>query len=1028
VHSGRARGDSGVGIATSYRAGAASSGAIVVLALFAMFVAAPATWARAHGEPPAGSATRTPTATPARAATERAVTSSRTPAHPSAPLSIAAPGSTLTLDPLAGPIVVGATLNLTGAGFTPGSVLVLFVSGGAGVQTFGPLTPSASTATTLAVPIPASIPLGLGFATVQVVNPDQNFIQSNVQAQYLFGAAASNLPTIMAVNGVGLGPPDTSVPLNSVATVIVQGSTVTITGTGFNAPHVALFSGNPNAADLTPLPGGSATQIQVVVPMNIPTGPGSLQVINAPLTGNVVSNTVSVPIGEQLRIDSVSQTGNTITVTGAGFSALTVISFFNLQGGTVVNLGGLEGTRSLIQPTVVSSQMLTFPVPPGALSGPAYVQVLNAPFIPFTSSGSTPNGALTVVVPMAARGAGSLRFFGNGTNDIDRVKILLDNPPRPVDVGGDFTLEFWMKTAAGNGSGACAAGDDNWMNGNVIFDRDVFGGGDFGAYGISLFGSGGQLAFGVNRLGTGTTICGTANVADGAWHHVAATRSSGSGQLRIFVDGALDASGTGPTGDVSYRDGRATTHPNSDPFLVIGAEKFDLGPGFPSFHGWIDEVRISTVVRYGAAFSPPTAPFATDTTTAALYHFDEGNGNAIVDDAHALGGPSTGVRRLGGSPAGPQWSPDTPFPTATPAIALDNLPFMVNAPTSITNCGDNRLFITEQGGTIRIWDGTQLLPTPFLTVSPIAVGGEQGLLSIVFHPQYAQNGYFYVYSNPTTTSTSVARYKVSSDPNVADPNSRLVLLTVPQPATNHNGGELQFGADGYLYIGKGDGGGACDSAGAGCNAQRDNLLLGKLLRIDVDHTGNGTLYAIPPTNPFAGPGGPLGEIWAKGLRNPWRFTFDRLTKSLFIGDVGQSTREEVDVRPSDDPGGENYGWNRMEGFDCNTCDVSSCPVPPPPCDDPSYTLPVLDYDHSFGCAIIGGYVYRGTQVPFLYGKYLFGDLCSGRLWWARDNEGTWSNTQFVPTDPNLTSFGEDAYGEVYLASGSGTVAKIVPAP
>ncbi len=968
--------------------------------------------------------TRTPTPTPVHAAPVRRATPTATRMAASA--RVAAAASMPTLDPLAGPIVVGSSLNVTGSGFTPGSVLVLFVSIGGGAQTFGPLSPSSGSASALTVPVPASIPLGNGFATVEVVNTDQGYIQSNVRSQYLFGSAASNLPTIMAVNGVGLEPPDPSVPLNSIDTAIVQGSTVTITGTGFNSPHVALFSSDPNAADLIPLAGGTSTQLQVVIPMSIPTGPGALEVVNAPLTGNVVSNTVSLPIGEQMRIDSVSQMGNIVTVTGAGFSARTVISFFNAQGNTVVNLGGVEnGARSLIQLTIVSPHMFTFAVPPGALSGAAYVQALNPPFIPFTSSGSTPHGAFTVVVPMAARGGGSLSFFGNGSADIDRVKIPLDNPARPIDVGGDFTVEFWMKTASGNGSGACTAGGSNWKSGNVIVDRDVSGGGDFGAYGISLFGSGGHLAFGVDRLGSATTICGTANVADGVWHHVAATRKGTTGQMQVFVDGALDASGTGPTGDVSYRDGRPTMHPTTDPFLVIGAEKFDTGL---AYHGSIDELRVSTVVRYSGAFARPTAPFATDASTAALYHFDEDNGNSLVDDAHALGGPSNGIRRLGGSPAGPQWSTDTPFATGTPAIALDALPFSVSAPTSITNCGDNRLFITEQPGTIRIWDGTQLLPTPFLTVSPIVSGGEQGLLSMAFDPQYAQNGFFYVYSNPTSSTTAVARYQVSSNPDVADPNSRVVLLTVPQPATNHNGGQLQFGADTFLYIGKGDGGGGCDSAGAGCNAQRDDVLLGKLLRIDVHQSANGKLYAIPPTNPFAGPGNPLDEIWAKGLRNPWRFSFDRFTHSLFIGDVGQSTREEVDVRPSDDPGGENYGWKRMEGFDCDTCDLSNCPVQPPPCDDPAYTLPVLDYDHSFGCAIIGGYVYRGTQVPFLYGKYLYGDLCSGLLWWANDNGGTWSSTQFAPTAANLTSFGEDAYGEHYLATGDGTVSKIVPGP
>jgi glucose/arabinose dehydrogenase len=633
--------------------------------------------------------------------------------------------------------------------------------------------------------------------------------------------------------------------------------------------------------------------------------------------------------------------------------------------------------------------------------------------------------------PVNAGGA-SLLFFGTGSGDIDRVKIRLDAPPRPVDVGGDFTIEWWMKTAAGNTSGACTAGGDNWINGNILFDRDVFNNGDFGDFGISLFGSGGRLAFGVNRLGIGTTICGTINVANNVWHHVAATRNATTGQIRLFVDGQPDgAIGSGPTGDVSYRDGRATSFPNSDPFLVIGAEKRDAGAQFPSYHGWIDEVRVSRVVRYTASFTRPSAPFVSDANTVALYHFDEGNGNVITDASGAAGGPSTGVRRVGGTSQGPQWSTDVPFANPAPSITLQQLMSGLSGPTSITHAGDGRLFITEQPGRIRIWTGTQLLPTPFLTISPITSGGEEGLLSVAFHPQYTQNGFFYVYYNDALGNVVIARYRVrTDDPNVADPFGGVILLTIPHPAGNHNGGQLQFGPDGYLYAGIGDGGGGCDNAGAGCNAQRDSLLLGKLLRLDVNQNVNTPpYYGIPPTNPFIGAGDPRDEIWAKGLRNPWRFAFDRLSGSLFIADVGQNTKEEVDYRPNDSPGGENYGWKRMEGFSCGTCsDLSDCTVTPPPCNDPSLTLPILDYDHSLGCSITGGYVYRGVQIPALYGKYLYGDLCSGRLWWATHNGGSWTATQFTQTAGGLYTFGQDVNGELYVGQGNGTVSKIRPGP
>jgi hypothetical protein len=252
---------------------------------------------------------------------------------------------------------------------------------------------------------------------------------------------------------------------------------------------------------------------------------------------------------------------------------------------------------------------------------------------------------------------------------------------------------------------------------------------------------------------------------------------------------------------------------------------------------------------------------------------------------------------------------------------------------------------------------------------------------------------------------------------------------MPPPDGNHNGGQVEFGPDGYLYAGIGDGGGGCDNAGSGCNAQRDNLLLGKLLRLDVDQNVNIPPYhGIPPTNPFVGGGDPRDEIWAKGLRNPWRFSFDRLTGSLFIGDVGQTTKEEVNYRPSNSSGGENYGGKRMEGFSGDTCGVADCPVAPPPCNDPSLTLPILDYDHSLGCSITGGYVYRGVQIPRLYGKYLYGDLCSGTMWWARENNGGWTASTFGVTAGGLYTFGQDVNGELYVGRGDGSFSKIRPGP
>jgi hypothetical protein len=261
----------------------------------------------------------------------------------------------------------------------------------------------------------------------------------------------------------------------------------------------------------------------------------------------------------------------------------------------------------------------------------------------------------------------SLRFYGNGVNDIDRVKIRLDAPQRPIDVGLDFTLEWWMKANAGdNGTTNCIEGGDGWIYGNIIFDRDIYGAGDFGDFGVSI--ANGRVSFGVSNGSNGQTICSTQSVTNGFWHHIAVTRNSSNGQMRIFIDGQLNRTGTGATGDISYRDGRSTPFPN-DPFLVIGAEKHDAGSSYPSYRGWVDEVRVSNIVRYNANFTPPTQAFTTDANTVALYHFNEGSGTTANDSSGAGGGPSNGVLNIGGTPTGPIWSSDSPFvPTATRAV------------------------------------------------------------------------------------------------------------------------------------------------------------------------------------------------------------------------------------------------------------------------------------------------------------------------------------------------------------------------
>ena len=326
----------------------------------------------------------------------------------------------------------------------------------------------------------------------------------------------------------------------------------------------------------------------------------------------------------------------------------------------------------------------------------------------------------------------------------------------------------------------------------------------------------------------------------------------------------------------------------------------------------------------------------------------------------------------------------------------------LDRPVAIAHAGggSGRLFITEQAGCILILDGAQLLPTPFLDISGrVRSGGEQGLLSVAFHPNFASRGEFFVNYTDMEGDTVVSRFRVTGDPNVGDQNSEEVLLAIEQPFDNHNGGQLVFGPDGYLYVGMGDGGASGDPFN---RAQDLSTLLGKLLRIDVDVPS-----LLTPSNPFVGVPGARGEIWALGLRNPWRFTFDRLTGDMFIADVGQHTREEINFQPAASVGGENYGWRLMEG--------TFCFEPPIDCNDGSLVLPILDYDNGGRASVTGGYRYRGSKFPRLQGVYFYADIARGHIFAATEDNGAW--TAHGPREaPGISSFGEDELGEIYFAA------------
>jgi glucose/arabinose dehydrogenase len=295
-----------------------------------------------------------------------------------------------------------------------------------------------------------------------------------------------------------------------------------------------------------------------------------------------------------------------------------------------------------------------------------------------------------------------------------------------------------------------------------------------------------------------------------------------------------------------------------------------------------------------------------------------------------------------------------------------------------------------------------LIKDPFLAIQGrVSCCGERGLLSVVFPPGYREKQYFYVNYTDRSGDTVVARFRTTKDPDRADPASEEVILTVKQPFPNHNGGQLAFGPDGYLYLGFGDGGAAGDPFG---NGQRPGTLLGKLLRIDVESKARP--YTVPPSNPFVGTKGMRPEIWASGLRNPWRFSFDRANGDLYIADVGQNKYEEINFQRAASRGGENYGWNIMEGRHCfrsKTCDTNGL------------VLPVAEYDHAAGCSVTGGMVYRGAAIPALLGIYLYGDYCSGRIWGMRRSGEQWNVYELADTGLAISTFGEDESGEVYVA-------------
>lgn len=366
--------------------------------------------------------------------------------------------------------------------------------------------------------------------------------------------------------------------------------------------------------------------------------------------------------------------------------------------------------------------------------------------------------------------------------------------------------------------------------------------------------------------------------------------------------------------------------------------------------------------------------------------------------------------------AAPPASVAVPAPEAS--VALVPVAEGLDRPLFVTHAGDGsgRLFLVEQGGRVRVVRDGHLARTPFLDLAAKldTSGGERGLLGLAFAPDYRESGLFYVAHTAPGPVVRIARYRVSADPDRAEPEPVATILDMADPASNHNGGMIAFGPDGRLWIATGDGGAAGDPWD---NARDRDSLLGKLLRLDV----SGATYTIPPDNPFAAGGG-RPEVWALGLRNPWRFSFDRATGELWIGDVGQGAWEEVDVEDPRTGGGRHYGWKTMEGRHCFS--------PKSGCDPTGLELPIHEYGHDRGCSVTGGYVYRGAAIPDLVGAYVFTDYCTGTLWsLRRRDDGPAEVATLLETGLGISSFGEDEAGELYLCDHrGGAIHKLVPRP
>jgi len=654
--------------------------------------------------------------------------------------------------------------------------------------------------------------------------------------------------------------------------------------------------------------------------------------------------------------------------------------------------------------------------------------------------GAVLRAALAVLLPLtigssavhALTISGQVRYYASGA-PVAGVTVQLGGPApssTTTDATGQYvfaglTAAAWTVTPAkvGDLQGGLSALDASFVLQETVdlrtFTAEQALAGDVTANGtVSAFDASRILQVVVGSIPR--LPAATACASDWLFLPVPAAAANQSIAAPVLNDGTCEL---GAIGFTPLEDDAA----NQDFLAVLMGDCTGNWPGPATVTPTVTETPTPTVTpTTTASATPTTTPTVTPTTTRSPTR---------TPTVSATGTPTrTPTRTPTGTPTRtgtrtPTRTPTVPAvatPTqsfAWPQIALTPIVSGLSLPIHLNHAGDGsgRIFVVQQAGTVRLIKNGVVQATDFLNIaSKVSCCGERGLLSIAFPPGYASSGRFYVYYTNTAGNLVVARYRVSANPDVADGTSEQIVITIPHPGqTNHNGGQLAFSpTDGYLYVGTGDGGGGGDPSN---NGQNSTSLLGKILRLDVERptpTGTPTPYAIPTTNPPIPTPGARREIWAWGLRNPWRFAFDRLTSDLYIGDVGQGAWEEVDFQPAASAGGENYGWRIMEGTHCYN---------PNPCDPAGLTLPVFEYAHSLGCSISGGVVYRGMTYPRMHGTYFAGDYCSGRIWGVRREGVNWYASMLLDTTEQIVSFGEDEAGDAYVVGYGGTIYRIADA-